>query len=153
MTPTTIHRYSIPTAEAIRALLDVRDCERIDVAIVGENLVFDVVNPVGALQQYLDDTGVSEELPDEPPPPAPEAASERKGGPLARRAAMICQEGAFWRYLGEEYGATVSDKEAAKAWMLRQLGISSRADLDHDEDAGMRFRIVEGAYKFWMNGF
>lgn len=48
MTPTIIHRYSIPTADALRALLDIGDCEKVDVFIVGENLVFDVITPAEA---------------------------------------------------------------------------------------------------------
>ena len=45
MIPTIVHRYSIPTADALRTLLDISDCEKVDVFIIGENLVFDVIAP------------------------------------------------------------------------------------------------------------
>jgi hypothetical protein len=56
-----------------------------------------------------------------------------KGGPLSIEAASMCRRPEFWAW----YGAT-NEQRAADA-MKQQLGITSRAQLDHNEDAKARF--------------
>ena len=64
------------------------------------------------------------------PPPEPE---ERKGGPLAKLAGMLCQSKDF-----QEWSGSVSDNEARK-FILNECHISSRIDLDHDPFAAELF--------------
>jgi hypothetical protein len=144
MMPTVVHRYSITTAEVARALLDVGDCEKIDVFIVGENLVFDVIGPAG--EQPAEHTVQEVEM--EEPPPAPETPPqqpERKGGDLARRAGILCNEGAFRLW------AEVATVEAAKQFMYRRCGIESRVDLDHEPEAAAKFRDMIAEYDAWLS--
>ena len=76
--------------------------------------------------------------------------AERKGGELARKAGIICNEGAFWAFMKEQsMGAPRNAEEAADA-LRTTLKIESRADLDHDERAATEFRFIESSYKAWM---
>jgi len=163
MTPTIVHRYSIPTADALRTLLDIGDCEKVDVFIVGENLVFDVIAPAEGVRSGNDD--FPGDLPpksnensavDDDPETVNETAvsadqatpeSELKGGPLARRAAMMCQEKGFWTF-----SETESAEEAAD-WLREVCGVASRAVLDHDDQAAQKFDRIEGKYRRWLQGY
>jgi hypothetical protein len=59
-----------------------------------------------------------------------------KGGPLSRWLAMRCAEPEFQEWLG----ATSSEQAADKVRKL--LDISSRAELDNDDDARHRFDTI-----------
>lgn len=78
------------------------------------------------------------------PQPKPEAP---KGGALAKLAGMWCESAAFASWLSRTYTDTwavssVTDPENERcATTLRILcGIDSRAELDHDDRAAMRFQ-------------
>ena len=71
---------------------------------------------------------------------------ELKGGPLARRAAIVCGERGFWTFLG------VASADEAKADVCRRCGITTRKMLDHDERAAAIWNDIDGKYRLWLEG-
>jgi hypothetical protein len=148
-----IHRYSIPTSEIVRSLLDVGDCQEIQTYLVGENLVVDVIEPSNwSIEEQLKFDAEMDELvaPREKPPLAePEHQSEpehaRKGGDLAKRAGILCGEKAF------QVWADVPTSDAAKAFIYHRCGIESRVDLDHEPEAAAKFRDMIAEYDVWLS--
>lgn len=141
MTPMIIHRYSIPIADVIKALIDAGDCLKIDAVLVGENLVVDVIAPAASTEDEADFAEVEE------PPPAPEpppSQPERKGGALAQKAGILCNEGAF------QLWAEVRTPDAAKAFIYKRCGVDSRIDLDHEEEPAAKFRELCLEYQVWL---
>lgn len=61
------------------------------------------------------------------------AAETTKGGPLAKWAAMRCQDVRFQKWIG------VDGEYAARQNILRVCGIKSRAELDNDKQAAELF--------------
>lgn len=177
MTPATVvHRYSIPTTEAIELLIGAAaaDAEAWQIRIDGDKVIVDIVAPaevtfkVGDYQYTVDQSGVvippatgkAQEAPSpseaptaqmEPqraqaPAPAGKAPkSERKGGALAQRAGILCDQGAFHLW------AEVKDAEAAAEFIRKHCGVASRADLDHDAAAGLKFRDLAASYQIWLD--
>lgn len=73
-----------------------------------------------------------------------QAAPERpKGGPLAALAGAICQHLEFNTWLQAEFGDRYAEWEDTPIWsasVLRDVcGVESRAELDHDHAAALRF--------------
>lgn len=63
---------------------------------------------------------------------------------LAQRAGMVCNEGAFHKFLG------VEGKEQAVKRLRRLCGVSSRSQLDTDKDAAARFQDLASEYEAWL---
>lgn len=63
---------------------------------------------------------------------------------LAQRAGMVCNEGAFWRFL------EVPDKDAATRRLRRLCGIASRRELDRDKEAAQKFTEIVSNYEAWL---
>jgi hypothetical protein len=78
---------------------------------------------------------------------------ELKGGPLARQAAIACQEGAFKFFVSEKLASPDYDPRRKNAGELLcdYLGITSRRLLDHDIEAAKRWRDLKDEYDLWMN--
>jgi hypothetical protein len=72
---------------------------------------------------------------------APQSA---KGGKLAQRAGILCSEGAFQVFCKEVLGA---DDPVQAIYSV--CGVSSRAHLDHDEEAGRAFTDMAKHYDVW----
>ncbi len=83
-----------------------------------------------------------------------------KGGPMARQAAMLCQDPVFRLYLDRrrrhKLGMTESalpdgthNEQDARDWLCAACGIGSRADLDHNLDAASRFRMIRNRFNHW----
>lgn len=66
-----------------------------------------------------------------------------KGGKLAQRAGILCDEGGFKAFAAEKHGLD------AKELIYRLCGVQSRAHLDHDEDAGRAFLELVREYEAW----
>lgn len=82
----------------------------------------------------------------------PNAKPERKGGPLARRAGILCSEGAFQKFLTERIGrpyANVTNAEEAADYVRFKCEVNSRAELDHNPEAADRFRALDSEYVAW----
>lgn len=75
--------------------------------------------------------------PDMLPPPKP-----RKS--LAQIAGILCSSGAFQKWCGSK-----SADEAAE-WLRGHCNITSRSQLDTNEDAAVAFREIRGEFDAWM---
>lgn len=63
---------------------------------------------------------------------------------LAQRAGIVCNEGAFAKFLG------VEGKDAATKRLRRLCEISSRKELDTDPEAAERFTQMMSQYESWL---
>ncbi|SHE99459.1 hypothetical protein SAMN02745148_01545 [Modicisalibacter ilicicola DSM 19980] len=83
-----------------------------------------------------------------------------KGGPLARQAAMLCQDRRFQLYLDRrrryKLGMTESalpdgthNEQDARDWLCQVCGIESRAELDHNSHAAGMFRTIRHRFNRW----
>lgn len=163
MKPQIVHRYSIPLAEVVGAFIDAGDCEKIDAVIVGENLVVEVIGPVGAIDaaDFIEvETPPQSAAERQAPPPSDEAQKinrpeKPKGGPLAQRAAIICGEKGFWKFLSEKFGfgLKIDSADAAAAWLRERCGVNSRSEIDHNAAAADIFRPIESKYRMWLEGY
>lgn len=84
-----------------------------------------------------------------------------KGGHLARRAAMLCQDAAFRLYLDRRRRAKFGLSEAAlpdgthseqdaRDWLCAACQIDSRAELDHNPHAAATFRRLLQRFGRWQ---
>lgn len=99
--------------------------------------------PIDERSQAPEPAGEAQEIPEEP----------RKGGPLARRAAMIGAARGFWTFVDLEYERRITSPEEAAVWIREHCNIRSRADLDHDSLASETFRDLDRAYSVWLDGY
>jgi len=81
--------------------------------------------------------------------PNAKAEPERKGGKLAQLAGIICQEPAFRKFIEEKY-SELSPCDPTE-FIRHMCGVLSRAELDHHESAGRRFKDIKLEYEAWMN--
>lgn len=83
-----------------------------------------------------------------------------KGGPMARQAAMLCQDAAFRLYLDHrrrhKFGMSKSalpdgthSEHDARDWLCAACGIRSRAELDHQPQAAATFKGIRHRYHRW----
>lgn len=67
-----------------------------------------------------------------------------KGGKLAQRAGILCNEGAFVTFARDQgYDNPVE-------FIYALCRITSRAHLDHDDEAAKAFRDLDLSYQAWM---
>jgi hypothetical protein len=74
------------------------------------------------------------------------AENTMKGGRLAQKAGILCNEGGFQRF------CDASNADEAAEYIYQRCNVSSRAHLDHDDDAARAFRDIETEYRVWLNG-
>lgn len=67
-----------------------------------------------------------------------------KGGKLAQRAGILCQEGGFKAFCAEQ----LCHADPAQA-IYDRCGVASRAHLDHDEQAANAFHELIREYDAW----
>lgn len=78
-----------------------------------------------------------------------------KGGKLAQRAGILCNEGGFQKFVASKYdmpehmGVNVTSDDAAE-YVRRICGVSSRADLDHSNSGAQKFKDLEASYNAWL---
>jgi len=83
--------------------------------------------------------------------------TELKGGHLARSAAMLCQDETFRLYLDRaqshkgkvEIPDGTHTEEDARDLILSSCKIESRAELDHNVNAAVKFRQIKNHYTRW----
>ncbi len=148
MTPTLVHRYAFPIREAIETLLGdaVGDCEAWRVRVERDEIIVDVVAPTPGIAPSIDDLASlasNETAKSNSKDPEPGL----KGGPLARKAAIMCSERGFWTF-----SDTASADDAA-AWLRGLCGVDSRKMLDHDVRAAREFESIDGRYRRWLQGY
>ncbi|MGD9915723.1 MAG: hypothetical protein AB7S80_16725 [Rhizobiaceae bacterium] len=144
MIPQRVHRYEIPAEQVIEALLGsaVGEGDGWRLRIEGDNLVVDIIEPVSNMPA----AAPTLEAPLEPAAPAtPKVEEERKGGQLAKKAGILCNERAF------QVWAEVATPDAAKAFIYRRCGIGSRVDLDYEEEPARIFREMARDYDVWLS--
>lgn len=71
---------------------------------------------------------------------------QRPSKSLAQIAGIICSQPAFWKYI------QVDGEEAAARYVRNWCNVSSRAAIDHNEDAAREFRTLNTDYKLWLDG-
>ena len=80
----------------------------------------------------------------------PNATPERKGGKLAQKAGILCAEGGFRAFLNEVHGYQTSSADDAAEAVRELCGVSSRAELDHNQEAARFFTEFEKRYRLWL---
>lgn len=73
-----------------------------------------------------------------------DAAAEPKGGRLAQQAAMLCNQGAFQKWLD------ATDAEDAAEKVRQYCGVLSRAHLDSNDTAARKFLDLKADYELWL---
>jgi hypothetical protein len=151
--PRTILRYEFTSDQIVASMLGPLDYVDALITTAGDTVIIDVIEPTGvaAPEAPPETPSAAAEKPASEPskggPDIPPATKERKGGPRARRAGMLCQERAFQVWL------EVEDKDAARDEVCRQCGVESRVDLDHNENAGNEWDAIERLYTLWLDGY
>ena len=85
-------------------------------------------------------------------PSAPQIEQDRPPAKLSQIAGILCNEGAFRRWLcetGDFPGIAVLDLDMAVDELRRRCGVPSRRELDTDGKAAARFRDLKGEYEAW----
>jgi hypothetical protein len=81
-------------------------------------------------------------------PPASEPERQRKD--YAAEAAMKCAEPAFKKFLMERHGLESPATDDRTAQKLRSvLAVTSRAELNHDDQAAKRWKALRGDFENW----
>lgn len=149
-----VHRYTFTIPEAIEHLVGeaVQDCERMELRLDGDAVVVDIFDVVdGNVTALVNEVAARAT---EAAAPAAKEEEKPKGGPLAKRAAIMCGEPGFWTFLRTQRKAPgVNGKEDAAAWLRWHCDVESRALIDSDKAAAERFDEVEKAYKLWLEGY
>jgi hypothetical protein len=71
-----------------------------------------------------------------------------KGGALAKRAGMWCNDPEFWAWLETDLDNACHSATGAAACLYAICGIESRAELDNDHVAAEKFhRLIRGPYQ------
>lgn len=80
------------------------------------------------------------------PQPVAELEPPRRAAKLSQIAGIICNEGAFQRFI------QVANADEAAEYVRVHCNVSSRANLDGNEDAAAAFKALKGEYDLWMRG-
>lgn len=77
-------------------------------------------------------------------------ADKPKGGILARRAGMWCQDKSVWVWLDSKRKTVdgFHNADTTKEWLCNACQIESRAEIDHDAYATAMFTKI---YKAWQD--
>jgi len=67
-----------------------------------------------------------------------------KGGRLAKKAGILCNEIGFQKWAGAE------NPDGAAIFIRQRCGVESRAMLDHEERAARAFKNMELEYQNWL---
>lgn len=73
-------------------------------------------------------------------------APPRKAASQAQIAGILCNEGAFQKFIG------AADADAAAEYVRVHCRVSSRANIDGNADATEAFKALKGEYELWMRG-
>ncbi|MCV0395420.1 MAG: hypothetical protein K5872_21990 [Rhizobiaceae bacterium] len=159
MTHLTVHRYAFPLREVVEHRLGdaVGDCEGWQIRIEDDEVVVDVIEPLlpdpsQNMRETMQAPSIEPSVDDVTSLASP-AEPERKGGPLARKAALLCQDRGFRTFINIEHEQQLADQDAVAVWLRAHLDIASRADLDHNTIAADRFDEIESAYRRWCEGY
>lgn len=91
-------------------------------------------------------------------PPAEQTEERPKGGPICKRAVLLCKRPEFQQWIAyhAEHGGWIPispddvkrpvTEEGAKEYLCRACGIESRTELDHSFEARKRFIDIESDF-------
>jgi hypothetical protein len=84
--------------------------------------------------------------------PVENAADKKKWSevPIVQKAGILCSEGAFRRFLNEEYRCAAQEMEDVAAALRDLCNVSSRKELATNPEAAERFYNLESRYRAWM---
>jgi len=72
------------------------------------------------------------------------------GGYFSNRAAMLCKDPRFWLYLSERSpDGRQYDESMAVKWVRHNCKVTSRAELDHNDEARKRFVKICRLFTDW----
>ncbi len=79
--------------------------------------------------------------------------TRRKETPISSKAAMLCQDDRFQRFLeGKGAGGPVPDKQAADTRLKSLLAISSKTQLDEPGEAQKQYFRLLDDFRAWKSG-
>ncbi len=70
---------------------------------------------------------------------------------LSMKAALICQEPPFLKYLAEHRGVVCYGITGAAEWLRQRCGVVSRAEIKPGTAAGFTFEEIYNDYMLWLN--
>ena len=80
-----------------------------------------------------------------------DSTEKPKGGALAKWAGILCADKEFRHWFRQKYNASAKDEASCAEAIRRYCIIKSRAELDHDEHAGRRFRGLMAEFSAYQN--
>jgi hypothetical protein len=111
--------------------------------------IADAADTIDFLLKLVDRAIEKMRPPESQTPPAGPIQDDRKN--YAAEAAMKCDEAAFKVFLGECYQLEKPMTNERTAQRLRSLlGISSRAELNDNDEAAARWKKLRGEYADWL---
>lgn len=133
-------RYTFLSSEVVEAILEegMPDCEKLELQIEGNQLV---VLIHGAKR------GGKKPAQERRSPPEKKKEDRPKGGEFSIEAGRLCANPGFQKFL------EVADAEKAKQSIYQICGVTSRALIDHDENASKEWVALVAEFEFWQRGF
>ena len=74
--------------------------------------------------------------------------------PMSQQAGIRCNDPAFWHFLNVEHSdcGTVMDAESSATIVRHLCGVTSRADLKSNTEAGVEWAKINRDFEVWMLG-
>ena len=69
----------------------------------------------------------------------------------AVQAALLCNRPAFWRFLGERHGRTITRGEEAARAVRKICGVASRREMRRGSEAAARWHELSAEFFLWLN--
>ena len=76
----------------------------------------------------------------------PEIDPNEEGKRAVTRAVMLCKDDTFWQF------SELNGEEAARAYVCKRLGISSRSEIKDNHDARERLEELVQQFRVWRYG-
>lgn len=91
-------------------------------------------------------SGVSPPVPDDPPAPGATHRKPWQELSCAQQAGIRCHDKRFWRQIA------VRDADEAAEWIRRACEVKSRAELDGNDNANIKWRMIDAAFQAACEG-
>lgn len=133
-------RHTFLASEVAEVLLDdgMPDCEKLDLVVEGKTLVLIITGAKRGGKKPSSGRKTPAPKNKEKPP---------KGGPMSIEAGRLSANPQFQQFL------EVGDAEKAKQSIYQICGITSRAQIDHNEVATKEWKALTAEFEFWQRGF
>jgi hypothetical protein len=67
--------------------------------------------------------------------------------PVSTESVLLCRRKDFWDWASAQQWEAVISEESARDWLCKKLGIESRSELNSNEHAATRFRLLVAQFK------